>query len=564
MTFTPVEVKNNSSSSLKNPIISVNDTIIELPDWEWGRFTTENFPISVYIKDNIWRITSFEQMWCVSRDWDLLTVIRWYGLYRNSYTSNVYSNIKSLFVEWSIVEAWINAEMWLAINTELERLESTKLNIVDFQKQIAIYWASSTWNDDYAISLTPAPTSLSSWFSVKFLSDVWNIWPATLNINGLWAKTIKKKNDQDLSDWDIEAYQVVEVVYNAHDDIFEMVSQEASVINIVVWNLQKQNLTAWDWISANWFYRSWYIWDWNLPVTQPWWWYFWATTYTVGTFTFTDNQTINSVWVYWECNWWSANWTMYFYNWAALLWTSVAVTWISSWRTLRTFTFTWWVVIPDWVDVTVKISSNLNYNYFNSPFIVNSTEDTSKMYKASSIYNKTSNVKWVSAWTVTTWNLFTWYIKWIVWWFTWLTPWLPVYLTDTGSYSHTAWSIDVYLWDAYSSTEIFIDIQKWKYISSASLSSSWTTLNSIPIPSDANFALIKRAHIENTSYTYSQDSYWWLVIAKKWLTTWYFWTNITSASNANVNITWWSTLNFQWNHADVVNYTVEIYFYNSL
>ena len=51
---------------------------------------------------------------------------------------------------------------------------------------------------------------------------------ATLNVDSVGAKTIKKKHDQDLAAADIEQDQLVLVAYKATEDVFQMLSQVAS------------------------------------------------------------------------------------------------------------------------------------------------------------------------------------------------------------------------------------------------------------------------------------------------------------------------------------------------
>lgn len=89
-----------------------------------------------------------------------------------------------------------------------------------------VYAASSSGNDSYAVTLSPVPTAYTTGMVVNFKADVANTGAATLNVNSLGAKTIKKNHDQDLSDNDIESGQVVSVVYDGTN--FEMQSQLAN------------------------------------------------------------------------------------------------------------------------------------------------------------------------------------------------------------------------------------------------------------------------------------------------------------------------------------------------
>ena len=61
-----------------------------------------------------------------------------------------------------------------------------------------------------------------------FRANFTNTGSATLNVDSLGAKTIKKNHDQNLSSGDIEANQIVVVAYNATDDTFELICDKAN------------------------------------------------------------------------------------------------------------------------------------------------------------------------------------------------------------------------------------------------------------------------------------------------------------------------------------------------
>ena len=96
-----------------------------------------------------------------------------------------------------------------------------------------IYGVDGGSNDTYVISLTVAPTDYASLTGVPILfkANTANTGAATLNINSLGAKTIKKLNDQDLATNDIEAGQIVQVVYDGTN--FQMQSQVAQDLSSV-------------------------------------------------------------------------------------------------------------------------------------------------------------------------------------------------------------------------------------------------------------------------------------------------------------------------------------------
>lgn len=77
-----------------------------------------------------------------------------------------------------------------------------------------VYAVDASGTDTYVATLTPAITSYVSGqrFIVKVATA--NTGAATCNFSGLGAKTIKKFNDQDLETGDIEAGQIIDLIYD--------------------------------------------------------------------------------------------------------------------------------------------------------------------------------------------------------------------------------------------------------------------------------------------------------------------------------------------------------------
>lgn len=91
-----------------------------------------------------------------------------------------------------------------------------------------IYAASTSGNDTYAITISPAPTAYVTGARYFFKPDTANTGAATLNVNSLGAKTIKKFANGtavDLSTGDIAANQPVGVMYDGTDMILVTASQ---------------------------------------------------------------------------------------------------------------------------------------------------------------------------------------------------------------------------------------------------------------------------------------------------------------------------------------------------
>lgn len=98
--------------------------------------------------------------------------------------------------------------------------------IPEVQSGQYVYAADGGGSDTYVITLSPALTAYTTGQVIVFKANTANTGAATLNVNSLGAKTIKKNHDVDLADNDIEANQLVVVVYDGTN--FEMVSQVAN------------------------------------------------------------------------------------------------------------------------------------------------------------------------------------------------------------------------------------------------------------------------------------------------------------------------------------------------
>ncbi len=117
------------------------------------------------------------------------------------------------------------------INMEYSAITNALNRIVQAIGNIALlesvpYGADVGASDSYAITLSPVPTFYFVGMVVYFKANTANIGACTLNVNSLGAIAIKKKHDQVLADNDIEAGQIVQVIYDGTN--FQMLSQIAN------------------------------------------------------------------------------------------------------------------------------------------------------------------------------------------------------------------------------------------------------------------------------------------------------------------------------------------------
>jgi hypothetical protein len=117
-----------------------------------------------------------------------------------------------------------NLENVLAVNNNANNLQIKNLaaptdptDVVTaevVQKSTLIYGAASGAANAYEVELIPIPTAYQAGMMLTFKANSPNTGAATLNINGLGAKTIKKLVTTDLAANDIILGQMVIVIYD--------------------------------------------------------------------------------------------------------------------------------------------------------------------------------------------------------------------------------------------------------------------------------------------------------------------------------------------------------------
>jgi hypothetical protein len=89
------------------------------------------------------------------------------------------------------------------------------LDIEELKSAEMVYFGDDAGaNDSYAVTVTNYPTAYAIGQRVVFQANTLNTGPATLNVNGLGAITIKKDYNQDLATGDIYANEIVDVTYD--------------------------------------------------------------------------------------------------------------------------------------------------------------------------------------------------------------------------------------------------------------------------------------------------------------------------------------------------------------
>lgn len=82
----------------------------------------------------------------------------------------------------------------------------------------------------YLLTTNNVHATLAAQNLLVFRANFANTGAATLKVDSLTAKAIKKNHDQDLVSGDIEQNQIVVVAYNATDDVYELVSTSALML----------------------------------------------------------------------------------------------------------------------------------------------------------------------------------------------------------------------------------------------------------------------------------------------------------------------------------------------
>ena len=165
-------------------------------------------------------------------------------LSHSDFESKTYDNLDILMVSAAttslagIVELDTKAETIAGVGTT--RAVTADGLAYALQRGTIQYVADTAANDTYVATLVPAIDDYVDGMVVNFKAKTANTGACTLNVNGKGAKAIKKHNDRDTATGDIEAGQIVTVIYDLSNTVWQMQSQLASESNVTA----AANITA--------------------------------------------------------------------------------------------------------------------------------------------------------------------------------------------------------------------------------------------------------------------------------------------------------------------------------
>jgi len=488
-----------------------------------------NWDIAIRLLASLVQLPWGSLTWTLSNQTDLQNAL---NLKLNSADTNIFTDAEQTKVWFvSVTQAVDLDAIESDVNTTIPATYATKDEV---KNSSLVYSASSVWTDDYAITISGV-VSYIDWMTYRIKCDVANTWTATLNINGLWAKALKKNQwQEDLIDGDIFANWIVTATYNSSLNVFQFVWQEATVVAGEVTKTTSL-FTAWEDIEV---WRSLYMnADWSVYKTDAsdstkinfvW--------YATETITSWNPISVNTSWIDSNQTWLTiaksyfldnpqivstSPWTnivQALWNWS--VWWAENVIWYSTaqWKQWQSFTavsddFLWGVILS-----LIKKNAptdNLECRLYASDkttLIATATNVIAWATISTSFSDHTFNfdniqlVNWtwyflevVRSWSVNTTNYFGWNDYWVdvyAWWssFKWsttvwtATTWdktftleILIWVFDNWFVSLIPWDNVVKVWESISATAMNIIstwLTPWLWIKcSVAQSVTWTWVN---------------------------------------------------------------------------------------
>jgi len=393
--------------------IGASTTTMSIKDSKWWLFPT-TFPYRLTIEQlSNSLVTKREIVEVTNKTGDTFTITRAVETCPLNSDAITQTQTAQSFTDGALVQMrftwWIYNDLYTEVYTNIPADLSLKLDKTTYNSEKIAYASSSTWNDDYVVSISDV-ISLTDWQTFKIKADVWNTWTATLNVNSLWAKTLKKLKASafaDLETGDLIANQIYFAIYNSSNGWFFQFSIDVAQVVVPDVGSTKSTIVAWENITS---WNALYIHtDWKVYKTD-------ASNSSKINFVWFATNTISSWWnVVVDTSWisntqsWLTAWSNYYLTstaWAisTTAWTNIAHIWTAiSWNLIllkayeQIKSWTWTKDCNEWNAAIV-----ITHNLWKIPKIINmiSWLSNSNMENNSSsyYYNNVNLLNWNYIW----------------------------------------------------------------------------------------------------------------------------------------------------------------------
>ena len=224
MPFNKYQTANNAKGAL-DVGMSAGATTLILETWQGALFPSA-YPYFLTIEEyTSWAVTKREIVKVTNKSTDTFTIVRSSGTCPPDDTTFTQGTTAFAFSDGAVVRMSNSAEITADMQDEIARLETDKLDKSTYNSEKAVFTATSTGTDAYAITDTWT-TSYVNWRTYRVRADVANTGGATFQVNALPATTIKKvlsgTGFVGLDTDDITANQTIFLTYNSEESCFEL------------------------------------------------------------------------------------------------------------------------------------------------------------------------------------------------------------------------------------------------------------------------------------------------------------------------------------------------------
>ncbi len=193
------------------------------------------------------------------------TVKKWAGTNYSTFTHAIGTEviISSNYAFWEDIKTAINDNATnIATNTaSIAAINNTiNSNINTIQAGSYISANSSDVDDAYDATLSPAITAYTDKMMVNIKFTTVNTWACALNLNGLWAKSIKTKDWNDPQNWIIRAWWVYQLIFDGTNFIIQnedfattankWIVELATTAEALAWSDTERAVTA-EWVKLH-------------------------------------------------------------------------------------------------------------------------------------------------------------------------------------------------------------------------------------------------------------------------------------------------------------------------